>query len=110
MIVLDQLTLRRGSKVVLDQADLRIQAGEKVALIGRNGAGKSSLFALITNDLHEDSGSFAMPVAWRLAQVAQNLPDSSVSATDFVLAGDTNLIAAQAKLGEAESKNDGSCR
>lgn len=107
MIVLDQLTLRRGSKVVLDQADLRIQAGEKVALIGRNGAGKSSLFALITNDLHEDSGSFAMPLAWRLAQVAQNLPDSSVSATDFVLAGDTNLIAAQAKLDEAESKNDG---
>lgn len=107
MIVLDQVTLRRCAKVVLDRADLRIQTGEKVALIGRNGAGKSSLFALITGDLHEDGGGFALPASWRLAQVAQNLPETTESATDFVLAGDTDLIAAQAALTLAESQNDG---
>lgn len=107
MIVLDQVTLRRGAKVVLEQADLRIQTSEKVALIGRNGAGKSSLFALITGELHEDSGNFALPAAWRLAQVAQNLPETTESATDFVLAGDTNLLAAQAELALAEGQNDG---
>jgi ATP-binding cassette subfamily F protein 3 len=86
---------------------LRIQTGEKVALIGRNGAGKSSLFALITGDLHEDGGSFALPAAWRLAQVAQNLPETTDSATDFVLAGDTQLLSAQAALTLAENENDG---
>ncbi len=107
MIVLEQVTLRRGSKVLLDKSSLRIQPGEKVALIGRNGAGKSSLFALITGALHEDGGSFAMPAAWRLAQVAQNLPETEASATSFVLAGDTNLLAAQADLTAAEAQNDG---
>ena len=107
MIVLDQITLRRAAKVVLNAANLRIQPGEKVALIGRNGAGKSSLFALITGQLHEDGGSFAMPAAWHLAQVAQELPETEESATHFVLAGDANLLAAQAALAAATAQNDG---
>ena len=107
MIALEQVTLRRGSKALLENADLRIQPGEKVALIGRNGAGKSSLFALLTGALHEDAGQFSIPSAWQVAQVAQNLPETDESATDFVLAGDTNLIAAQADLSAAEAKNHG---
>ena len=107
MIALEKITLRRGSKVLIDGADLRIQPGEKVALIGRNGAGKSSLFALFSGALHEDSGSFSLPAAWQVAQVAQNLPETAANATDFVLSGDQNLIAAQAALTDAIAKNDG---
>mgnify|MGYP000861901966 CR=1 FL=1 len=107
MIALEQVTLRRGSKVLLENADLRIQAGEKIALIGRNGAGKSSLFALLTGALHEDSGRFALPAAWQMAQVAQNLPETDASATEFVLSGDANLLAAQAALSAATAKNEG---
>ncbi len=107
MIVLDQVSLRRGSKLVLDGITTRIQPGEKVALVGRNGAGKSSLFALLAGRLHEDGGEFSLPAAWRLAEVAQHLPDSADAATDFVLAGDTVLLAAQAALQAAEASGDG---
>ena len=107
MIVLDRITLRRGSKVLLADGNLRIQPGEKVALIGRNGAGKSSLFALFEGSLHEDAGNFSRPSAWRLGQVAQHLPETSDSATDFVLQGDTRLMAAEAELRAAEAADDG---
>ena len=73
MIVLKGVTLRRGAKVLLDAASAVVNPGEKVGLVGRNGAGKSSLFALINGALHEDGGEFAMPPGWRIAQVAQGL-------------------------------------
>jgi ATP-binding cassette subfamily F protein 3 len=107
MITLKDITLARGTKAVLDGANLTIHPGEKVALIGRNGAGKSSLFALLSGQLSEDKGDFAMPASWRLAQVAQNMPHSDDSATDFVLSGDTPLMEAQAALSQAEAANDG---
>ena len=65
MIVLNNLTLQRGTKVLLDAASVTINPGEKVALVGRNGAGKSSLFGLLNGSLHEDAGDFAMPAHWR---------------------------------------------
>jgi len=107
MIVLRNVTLRRGAKVVLDGASITINPGEKVALVGRNGAGKSSLFALLSGALHEDAGELRMPASWRLAQVVQELPDSADSATDFVIAGDTRLQAAQAEVAAAEASGDG---
>ncbi len=107
MIALEKIALRRGSKLLLENTDLRIQPGEKVALIGRNGAGKSSLFALFSGTLHEDSGNFVLPAAWQVAQVAQNLPDTEANATDFVLSGDNHLIAAQAALTASTAENDG---
>ena len=64
MITLKNLSLRRGVKVVLQGASTTINPGEKVGLVGRNGAGKSSLFALLTNELHADAGDFEMPPAW----------------------------------------------
>ena len=73
MIVLKGVNLRRGAKVLLDAASAVINPGEKVGLVGRNGAGKSSLFALINGTLHEDGGEFAMPPGWRIAQVAQEM-------------------------------------
>jgi len=107
MITLQDITIRRGTKVVLDAASVTIHPGEKAALIGRNGAGKSSLFALLTGDLIEDGGTFSFPKTWRLSQVEQHMPETAMSATDYVLAGDTRLNEAQAKLTAANMSGDG---
>ena len=107
MINLREVTLRRGAKVVLEGATVTLQPAEKVGLVGRNGAGKSSLFALLTNRLHADAGDVDMPPRWRLAEVAQNMPETTAGATDFVLQGDTRLMEAQARLADAEARDDG---
>ncbi|HEY0674739.1 MAG TPA: ATP-binding cassette domain-containing protein, partial [Immundisolibacter sp.] len=107
MIILKNLSLRRGAKAVLDCASVSINPGEKVGLVGRNGAGKSSLFALLNGTLHEDGGDFSIPPQWRMAQVAQDMPETSESATAFVIAGDTRLAAAQAEVAAAEASGDG---
>jgi ATP-binding cassette, subfamily F, member 3 len=107
MITLTDIVVRRGTKVLLDKANLTIHPGEKASLIGRNGAGKSTLFALLTGGLAEDGGEWYMPKSWRLAQVAQNMPETSDSATDFVLAGDTRLAEANERLAQAEASGDG---
>ncbi|MFZ5520775.1 MAG: ABC-F family ATP-binding cassette domain-containing protein [Pseudomonadota bacterium] len=107
MIQLKTLTLRRGAKVVLDDVTLTLQPGEKAALVGRNGAGKSSLFALLTGKLHADAGEVLMPPTWRMAEVAQSMPETAQPATEFVLEGDTRLMAAQAALRRAEADGDG---
>ena len=107
MITLNSVTLRRGARVLLDGASVTVNPGEKVGLVGRNGAGKSSLFALLDGSLHEDAGEFFRPALWRLAQVAQEMPSSECSATEFVIAGDTALLAAQDELRQAEAKGDG---
>src|SRR4051812_8709625 len=107
MILLKNLTLRRGAKVLLDRVSLVINPGEKAGLVGRNGAGKSSLFRLVDGSLHEDGGDFSMPAAWRIAQVEQNMPESDESATGFVLSGDTRLMELRAELSRAEDSEDG---
>ncbi|MHB1084433.1 MAG: ABC-F family ATP-binding cassette domain-containing protein [Thiobacillus sp.] len=107
MIILKNLSLRRSAKVLLDNASVSINPGERVGLVGRNGAGKSSLFALLNGTLHEDKGDFSIPSQWRMAQVAQDMPETSESATDFVIAGDTALAEAQAEVDAAEASDDG---
>ncbi|MBP6765802.1 MAG: ATP-binding cassette domain-containing protein, partial [Rubrivivax sp.] len=107
MITLRNITLRRGTKVVLQGASVTLQPGEKVGLIGRNGAGKSSLFSLITNRLHADTGDVEIPPRWRVGEVAQEMPETSDGATDFVLQGDLPLMAAEAELAAAEASGDG---
>ncbi len=107
MISLREVTLRRGVKVVLDAATVTLQPGEKIGLVGRNGAGKSSLFALLTGRLHADAGDVDMPPRWRIAEVAQDMPETDAGATDFVLQGDTRLMEAQAQLAQAEAADDG---
>ena len=107
MIQLKNLTLRRGTKVVLEGASLTLNPGEKVGLVGRNGAGKSSLFALLTGKLQADTGDVEVPAHWQVAEVAQDMPDTDEGATDFVLAGDRVLMAAHAALAEAEAADDG---
>ncbi|CAD5369733.1 Uncharacterized ABC transporter ATP-binding protein YheS [Rubrivivax sp. A210] len=107
MITIRNITLRRGVKVVLQDAGVVLQPGEKVGLIGRNGAGKSSLFSLLAGRLHADAGDVEIPPRWRLGEVAQDMPDSEDGATDFVLQGDIPLQAAQAELAAAEAADDG---
>ncbi len=107
MITLKSVTLRRSAKVLLDGASVTINPGEKVGLVGRNGAGKSTLFALFNGTLHEDGGDFYRPASWRLAQVAQEMPETEISATEFVIEGDTRLMAAEAEVKAAEASDDG---
>ena len=107
MLVLSQLSLRRGVKLVLDRTSVTINAGEKVGLVGRNGAGKSSLFSLLAGRLSADAGDLAMPPRWRLAEVAQDMPETEDGATEFVLAGDSRLAEANAALAAAETSGDG---
>jgi len=107
LITLRNLTLRRGTKVVLDRSNLTINAGEKIGLVGHNGAGKSSLFALLTGKLHADAGDCDLPSRWRFAEVEQTMPEATDGATDFVLQGDTRLVEAEAALAAAEAADDG---
>ncbi len=107
MITLKNVTLRRGTKVVLDDTSVTLQPGEKIGLVGRNGAGKSSLFALLTNRLHSDSGDAEVPRQWTVGEVAQTMPETDESATVYVLQGDVRLMAAEADLTAAEASGDG---
>ncbi|HRA63995.1 MAG TPA: ATP-binding cassette domain-containing protein, partial [Burkholderiaceae bacterium] len=107
MITLKNVTLRRGTKVLLDAASVTLNPGEKVGLVGRNGAGKSSLFALLDRSLHEDAGDFSVPAQWRMGQVAQNMPETDMSATEYVVQGDVRLLAAQQEVTAAEESDDG---
>jgi ATP-binding cassette subfamily F protein 3 len=107
MLVLTQLSLRRGVKLVLDRATVTVNPGEKVGLVGRNGAGKSSLFSLLAGRLSADAGDLSLPARWRVAEVAQDMPETEQGATDFVLAGDTRLAEANTALARAEASGDG---
>jgi ATP-binding cassette, subfamily F, member 3 len=107
VITIRDITLRRGVKVVLQNASVVLQPGEKVGLIGRNGAGKSSLFSLLTHRLQSDAGDVEIPPRWRVGEVAQDMPETDDGATDFVLQGDIPLMEAQAELAAAEAADDG---
>jgi len=107
MINLKNVVLRRGAKVILDSASVNLNPGEKVGLVGRNGAGKSSLFAMLNGTLHEDGGEFYIPAQWRMSQVAQDMPETEQSATSYVIEGDVVLQAAQAEVDAADASGDG---
>jgi ATP-binding cassette subfamily F protein 3 len=107
MIVLKNITLRRGTKIVLQDASVTLQPGEKVGLVGRNGAGKSSLFSLMTNRLQSDAGDASIPARWRVGEVMQSMPETDDPATDYVMEGDTRLMEANAALAAAEAADDG---
>ena len=107
MITISNLRLQRGSKVLLENANARIDIGQRVGVIGRNGTGKSSLFALLRGELHADAGDVIIPAHWVLAHVAQEMPETDESALDYVLAGDAELVELNAELARAEQADDG---
>ncbi|MCP8900457.1 ATP-binding cassette domain-containing protein [Gilvimarinus xylanilyticus] len=91
MITLDSISLQRGAKFLLTEAELTIFPGQKLGLIGSNGSGKSSLFKLLLGELGSDSGRVDIPKHWRLSHMAQEVGDTHRSALDYVLDGDTAL-------------------
>src|SRR6267378_3234976 len=102
MIRLSQVTLRRGAKTLLEGADAALNPGDKIGLIGANGSGKSSLFALLRGELHADKGEADYPARWRVACVAQETPALARPALEY--ANDGHLIGElHAALGDADA-------
>jgi ATPase subunit of ABC transporter with duplicated ATPase domains len=98
MIELDAISLHRGDKTLLENASLRIHPGEKTALVGANGAGKTSLFLLLQRQLAVDSGHLLIPEQWRVAHMAQEVGADDRSALEYVLDGDAELRRIQREL------------
>jgi ATP-binding cassette, subfamily F, member 3 len=107
MLRFENLSLRRGPLLLFEQVSLGLHAGWRIGISGRNGAGKSSLLALIAGEIGPDSGHFERPRDWTLAFVRQEVPALDVSALDYVLDGDTELRRIEQALIEAEAAHDG---
>lgn len=108
MISLTNIELRRGAKVLLDQAELVVHPGQHIGIIGGNGTGKSSLFKLLLGQITQDAGDLFIPSNWRIAHMAQELANSERSAVDYVLDGDPHVRAIEKAIEKAllDENND----
>ncbi|HZV64168.1 MAG TPA: ATP-binding cassette domain-containing protein [Telluria sp.] len=104
MIRFLNVSLMRGTKPLLEGVDLTLNPGDKIGLIGANGAGKSSLFAMLRGELHPDQGEIDFPAKWRMAYVAQETPPLERAALDYAIDGDVNLRKLEAELARLESE------
>ncbi len=107
MLNFKNIALRRGARVLFSNSTFTIHKGQKAGFTGANGAGKSSLFALVRKELHLDEGDFSMPPHLEIAHVAQETPAVTSSAIDYVIDGDQELRRLQAQLQLAESLDNG---
>jgi len=107
MIQLQNLSLQRGVKQLIDDATLEIYPGHKVAIIGANGCGKSTLFSMLRSEIQADQGDCNVPKQWRIVSVAQETPTTTRSAIDYVIDGDQHLRLLQQQLDEAEVSHNG---
>ena len=107
MIQFKNITIARGTKSLFEAASFQLHAGHKVGLTGANGTGKSSLFALLRNELHAEKGTLEMPPNWVIAHVAQETPALNLPALAFTLEGDAELSQVQNALQAAETQHDG---
>jgi ATP-binding cassette subfamily F protein 3 len=108
MIRFIQVSLMRGVKPLLEQVDVTLNPGDKIGLIGANGAGKSSLFAMMRGELHPDQGEIDFPAKWRVAYVAQETPPLDRAALDYAIDGDVTLRKLEAELARLESEPESS--
>jgi ATP-binding cassette subfamily F protein 3 len=106
MIRFQQVSLMRGIKPLLENVDVTLNPGDKIGLIGANGAGKSSLFGLLRGELHADLGSIDFPSKWRMAYVAQETPALDRAALDYAIDGDVTLRRLEDELAFLESEPD----
>ena len=106
MIAFRHFALRRGSRLLLSDIDLVIQSGWRLGVIGRNGCGKSSLFAALQGRLEADAGELDMPAKLRLASVAQETPALPDPAIDYVMEGDEELAVAMRDESAAQARGD----
>ncbi|WP_374667908.1 ATP-binding cassette domain-containing protein [Acinetobacter sp.] len=102
MIQLDQLSIRRGGRVLFQKASMQLHPGWKIGLTGVNGAGKSTLFAALLGGMESDSGSLTRPAVWTVAHMAQEIKALNMKAIDFVLSGDEEYWEIQHKLEHPE--------
>ncbi len=107
MIALRQLTFARAARPLVVDANLQIHPGWKVGLVGANGCGKSSLFALLAGELHAEAGDCNIPASWHIARVTQETPALPDAALEFVLDGDSELRRVERELADAEARGDG---
>lgn len=107
MIQFRNLALSRGARRLIEDATLQIHPGWRVGVVGANGSGKSSLFALLRGELHADRGDCEVPVRWTIASVAQETPALATPAIEYVLDGDAELRAIERDLVTAEAAHDG---
>jgi ATP-binding cassette subfamily F protein 3 len=106
MLALTNIAIRRGRKVLIEGANLQIHAGQRMGVIGANGSGKSSLFAMLLGELEPDDGELALDPRYEIAHVAQESPRGQGSAVDYVMDGDTELRQVQAEIAEGEASED----
>jgi len=106
MLALTNIALRRGRKVLFENASLQIHAGQRMGVIGANGCGKSSLFAMLLGDLEPDDGELALDTNDVIAHVAQESPHSNSSAVDYVMDGDQELRSVQAAIAAGEEDSE----
>ncbi|MFA0114048.1 ABC transporter ATP-binding protein [Vibrio sp. 10N.261.46.E11] len=107
MITFSDIQLLRGGKPLLDQASATFQPGDKIGLVGKNGCGKSTLFALIKDELSIDAGSFSKPAHWEMAWVAQETPALERTAIEYVIDGDREYRGLEDQLEKAEQADNG---
>jgi len=107
MLRFDHLSLRRGTKLLFSDASLNIHPGQRVGVTGANGTGKSSLFALILDEIHADAGAFHRPRDWAIAHLAQETPSDFRPAIDYVLDGDPQLREVERQIETAETASQG---
>ena len=107
MINTRSITLRRGSRVLFEDASFTLNKGDRIGITGANGAGKSSFFELIMGSLHPDAGDLTLPPGLEIAHVAQETPAVDRTALDYVLDGDRELRGIQQDLAQAEAAGDG---
>ena len=105
MLRIANITLRRGARVLLQEASMNVHPGQKVGLVGPNGSGKSSLFAVIRGELHVDVGEVSLPPRWVLAHVAQETPAVEAAALEFVIDGDAELRAVERSIAQVEASH-----
>ena len=106
MIQLDQLSIRRGGRILFQKASMQLHPGWKIGLTGVNGAGKSTLFSALLGGMESDSGSLTRPAVWTVAHMAQEIKALHMKAIDFVLSGDEEFWEIQNKLNHPENLND----
>ncbi len=106
MIAFRNFVLRRGERLLLSDVDLTLHAGWRVGVVGRNGCGKSSLFAALMGELEADRGDLDVPSRLRIASVAQETPALSDAAIDFALGGDVAVAAAMRDEAQAMARED----
>ena len=105
MLRITSLTLARGAKRLIENANLTIFPGHKVGLVGPNGCGKSTLFALLRGKMHQDAGDMYLPEKWIIAHVAQETPQSHRTALDYAMDGDVELRTVEKELADAETSH-----